>query len=225
MYNTQMPSKDELPTTKQLLRSTALAAGIAGVLLVTTVLPAEYGIDPTGIGNVLGLTEQGRIKTYLAEEAAADNRGTLLPVDMQIETPAPAAESVAPQSALPVWSQVANLLMPASHAQEAPVAAWKDTTTLTLKPGQGAEVKMTMKKGEAASYEWVVTGGVVNSDEHGDGNGNISYKKQRSVTKDTGVLTAAFDGSHGWFWRNRSEQPVTVTLRTKGTYSAIKRML
>ena len=26
-------------------------------------------------------------------------------------------------------------------------------------------------------------------------------------------MIAAFDGSHGWFWRNRSGAPVTITLR------------
>ena len=45
-----------LPTTGRLLKSTLVAAAIAGALLVTAVLPAEYGIDPTGIGRALGLT-------------------------------------------------------------------------------------------------------------------------------------------------------------------------
>jgi hypothetical protein len=40
----------------QLIRATLIAAIGAGVLLVTTVLPAEYGIDPTGMGEALGLT-------------------------------------------------------------------------------------------------------------------------------------------------------------------------
>ena len=33
-------------------------------------LTAEYGTDPTGVGNVLGLTEMGEIKQQLAREAA-----------------------------------------------------------------------------------------------------------------------------------------------------------
>jgi len=35
-------------------------------------LTAEYGTDPTGVGNVLGLTEMGEIKQQLAREAAED---------------------------------------------------------------------------------------------------------------------------------------------------------
>lgn len=56
----------------RLLRSTMIALAVAGLLLVTVVLPAEYGIDPTGVGRVLGLTRMGEIKTRLAKEAAAD---------------------------------------------------------------------------------------------------------------------------------------------------------
>ncbi|WP_341650143.1 hypothetical protein [Thauera humireducens] len=77
MYNTDLPKRADLPTTGKLLRSTALAALIAGGLLVTTVLPAEYGIDPTGIGRALGLTPMGEIKMSLAAEARAEERALL----------------------------------------------------------------------------------------------------------------------------------------------------
>jgi hypothetical protein len=50
MYNTDMPSRAELPSSAQLIRSTIIAAGVAAALLVTVVLPAEYGIDPLGSG-------------------------------------------------------------------------------------------------------------------------------------------------------------------------------
>jgi hypothetical protein len=60
------------PDSKRLLRSTLIAAVVAGILLVTVVLPAEYGIDPTRIGRVLGLTQMGEIKVRLAREVAAD---------------------------------------------------------------------------------------------------------------------------------------------------------
>jgi hypothetical protein len=60
------------PDARKLLRSTLIAAAVALVLLVTVVLPAEYGIDPTRIGRVLGLTQMGEIKVRLAREAAAD---------------------------------------------------------------------------------------------------------------------------------------------------------
>lgn len=43
-------------TPVSLLRTTSMAAAVAAVILLTVVLPAEYGFDPTGIGGRLGLT-------------------------------------------------------------------------------------------------------------------------------------------------------------------------
>ena len=65
------PPPDALaPTSRQLIRSTLLAVVVAALLLVTCVLPAEYGVDPTGVGRLLGLTQMGEVKMALAEEAA-----------------------------------------------------------------------------------------------------------------------------------------------------------
>jgi hypothetical protein len=72
VYNTDLPNRAELPSSKQLLRSTVLAAITAAALLVTIVLPSEYAIDHTGVGNVLGLTRMGEIKVQLAQEAAKE---------------------------------------------------------------------------------------------------------------------------------------------------------
>ena len=44
-----------LPTVPQLVRAIGVALLVAAVILVTAVLPAEYGIDPTGIGGRIGL--------------------------------------------------------------------------------------------------------------------------------------------------------------------------
>ena len=75
MYNSDTPSQAELPSSNQLIKSTILAAIAAIVILFTVVLPAEYGIDPTGVGKLLRLTEMGQVKQQLAEEAAADAAG------------------------------------------------------------------------------------------------------------------------------------------------------
>lgn len=47
----------QILATKSLLKSLVAALTLAILLFVTTVLPAEFGIDPTGIGTVLGLTD------------------------------------------------------------------------------------------------------------------------------------------------------------------------
>ena len=45
-----------LPSIAKLIKATVLALLVASVILISIVLPAEYGIDPTGIGKKLGLT-------------------------------------------------------------------------------------------------------------------------------------------------------------------------
>jgi hypothetical protein len=98
---------------------------------------------------------------------------------------------------------------------------------VTLKPNEGIEYKLIMVRGAVAQYAWKTDGGNVNYDLHGSPKGGgkeTSYKKGRDVAADSGTLTAAYDGSHGWFWRNRGTKDVTITLKTTGAYSEIKRM-
>jgi hypothetical protein len=211
MYNEDMPTRAELPTSRQLIRSTPIALTAAIVILVTAVLPGEYGIDPTGIGRLLGLAEMGEIKVQLAEEAEADRQRDL-------ENPVPVAPD---QSSSLVGRIFASLLISPAQAQAA-----ADEVSLTLDPGQGAEIKLVMTEGAKADFAWSVDGGVVNYDLHGDGGGNeISYQKDRAVEGHEGVLEAAFDGNHGWFWRNRGAGPVTVKLRVSGDYAEVKRLM
>lgn len=111
-------------------------------------------------------------------------------------------------------------------AQVANDSAWRDEMRVVLKPGQGAEVKLSMKAGEKAEFSWIAEGGVVNFDTHGDGGGqSISYEKGRAVPADDGSIQAAFNGNHGWFWRNRGDADVTVVVRARGQYAEMKRVL
>jgi hypothetical protein len=212
MYNTDMPTRAELPTSAQLIRSTIIAFITAAVLLVTVVMPSDYGIDPTGIGRALNLTEMGEIKKDLAAEAAADDA-------------AQAAAVPAVQSATAAAPVVSAAPAPApSPVAAAAAVVWRDETPVTLEPGAGIEIKLTMKEGDKALFDWAVQGGVVNFDTHGESfPRSISYEKGRGVASKQGELVAAFSGKHGWFFRNRGDAPVTVLLMTAGAYSEIDR--
>lgn len=220
MYNTDLPTRADLPTSAQLVRSTVIAAGVAAALLVTVVLPSEYGIDPTGAGRALGLTEMGEIKTQLAEEAEADRAK-----DQTGQTPAapvaPATPAPEQRSSL-LGSIFAQLVIGSAHAQTP--AAKSQEISVTLQPGEGTEVKADMKQGAKLTYSWKVEGGTVNHDTHGAGPGGkeVSYSKGRGVPGDKGEITAGFDGGHGWFWRNRGSAPVTVKLTASGDFGSLK---
>ncbi|MBT9475441.1 transmembrane anchor protein [Polaromonas sp.] len=222
MYNSDTPLRAELPTSKQLLRSTILAAISALVLLVAVVLPAEYGIDPTGVGRVLRMTEMGDVKQQLAAEAAADAAAAAPAA--QSPTTGMAGMAVANAAEPPAKAAVAAA--PKEPAKAAtPKIEWRDEMPVTLTPGEGTEIKLKMVEGAKAQYAWVVEGGEVNFDTHGDAPGkSISYEKGRGVSSDEGVLEAAFTGNHGWYWRNRGKSNVKVILRTRGDYTEIKKM-
>jgi hypothetical protein len=226
MYNTDLPTRAELPSSAQLLRSTAIAIVAAAGILVTIVLPAEYAIDPTGVGRMLRLTEMGEIKTQLAAEAETDR---LKDSQTTPASPAPAPDQ---RSSL-LGTVLAGLLLSPAHAGErvrlaqAP-ASRTDETVITLKPTEGVEYKLTMKAGAKVDFAWTAKDGVVNYDMHGTpgaGAKEKSYKNGRGSAGEQGVLTAEFDGSHGWFWRNRGKKDVTITLKTTGAYGEIKRMM
>lgn len=193
----------ELPSSRRLLKSTVAAIAAAAIILVTVVLPAEYAVDPTGLGRITGLTQMGEIKRQLAIEAEADRQR---------------------DRRSGVLTFLAQLFVSSAVAQ---TAERSDETKVTLRPNEGVEYKLVMAKDAKAEYSWSAAGGKVNYDLHGTpkaGGKETSYKKAVGVEQDSGTLTAAYDGSHGWFWRNRGSAEVTITLRTKGAYSEIKRI-
>ena len=191
MTNFESPVRSELPTTAQLNRATGLAALIAGTILVTTVLPAEYGIDPTGIGKSLGLKEMGDMK--------ASAQGV----------------EQAPPATTAVTAPVATATASSSGFQTGEV-------TLTLQPGEGREVKATMKAGEEFDFSWSTNGGAVNYDQHGEMAGAASgeYTSYEKGTKasSTGKFRAPFAGTHGWYWRNRTDGPAIITVKATGRF-------
>ncbi|PWS35898.1 transmembrane anchor protein [Falsiroseomonas bella] len=236
MFNAPLPRVEDLPSSAQLLRSTLVSAAIAGGLLVTVLLPAEYAVDPARIGRVLGLTQMGEIKRQLAEEAAADQaRGaSLAAIEQRM---AAVEEQMGRLEPLVALAQGIPSPPPASRpvaAAPAPVpsapagAGRSDETVLTLRPDQGIEIKLRMRRGAEARFAWRVNAGHVNFDTHGEPPNAArgfyhGYGTGRSVTQDEGRIVAAFDGTHGWFFRNRSGRTVTITLRTEGDYDTIIR--
>jgi len=201
---------------------------------------------------LLGLTEMGEIKTQLAEEAeldqaneeaaavqaspsatpqesASDNQPTAAQQASDVEPEqvaslVPDQEMVQPEASVALAEALAAEEAASQATEEA--ATWGDEVSFTLTPGEGTEYKLTMEEGAVATFAWVSDGGPLNFDTHGDGNGNsISYEKGRGVPEDEGELEAAFTGNHGWFFRNRNDNDVTVVLRVGGDYGELNKVL
>lgn len=230
MYNTNIPSDRELPSAVKLIKSTILAAVAASILLVTVVLPSEYGIDPTGFGEISGLKRMGEIKTSLAKEAEIEAQTNVEKSAQLTKT----ADAKIIEVTLPAVEVEAPMVITETEVTEAipsPAALsikadQNHEMTFTLAPDEAAEVKVTMTKGAKVTYIWQTDGGKSNFDVHGDSKKlKISYHPYYKGTdsKREGTLEAAFDGGHGWFWRNRTKNSLTITIKTSGEYTAIKR--
>lgn len=175
-----------------LAKATGGALVAAAAVLTLFVLPAEYGVDPTGVGTALGLTgmvagEKAETTTAAAEEAAPG--ATALPTKASIVRSTP-------------WRQ--------------------DDMTITLPPHSGQEVKAYMKQGDGFVFTWTATG-PVKAEMHGEkanaAEGEFTdYWKELALTSGQGDFTAPFDGTHGWYFRNKGDAPVTVTVKTVGFY-------
>lgn len=193
MHNANIPDYTELPSNKKLFKSTIIAVVSAVIILVTIVLPAEYGVDPTGIGSLTGLKRMGEIKTALAEELEADQ---------------PIAEVEATPNELPISDQQRS-----------------ETMSVTLGAGESTEIKITMQKNSSVDFNWSSNAAPPFYDLHGDSK-DISYHiyEKGTAASKQGSLVAAFDGNHGWYWKNRSNTPITITLTATGSYQDIKEM-
>ena len=189
--------REGLPSTKSLIKATGVAALIGLLVLIIAILPAEYGIDPTGLGQKMGLTMLSQAE---AAEPASPEAGS-------------SSDNLLALSAGPVWKTQSTLS--------------SDTTTVTLKPDEGLEVKATMNAGDRMVFNWASEGGPVNFDMHGerfnDGDNFTSYWQGRNEPAANGAFEAPFDGTHGWYWRNRGDETVTIVLQTSGFYDGISK--
>jgi len=205
MKRSNIHSDNELPSMGKLIKSTIVAICIAAIILVTVVLPAEYGLDPLGIGEMIGLAKMGQIKVSLAQEAAADKQ--VMATDVST-----------------VQSEQASKTDSDGAADKNEVGSNTDKIILTLDPNEGKEVKLTMTKGATVDYSWYTNSGKANFDTHADSKKlEIKYHnyEKGQLERSQGIMEAAFEGNHGWFWRNRTTETMTVTLEVSGDYTEV----
>lgn len=190
---------EPLPTLAQLFKALGIALIIAAVILITVVLPAEYDIDPTGIGKALGLTA---LNAENADESSTPLPATALPTEMP-----------------------AVIESPATTVTKSDVPFRSEQLSIQLQPGKGVELKAKMRKGDQFVFSWQTDGTKVFVDMHGekpnDGDKFISYWEEKQSDSANGAFIAPFDGSHGWYWRNTKTTPVTITIQVSGFYEKL----
>ncbi|MBI5075832.1 MAG: HupE/UreJ family protein [Nitrospirae bacterium] len=120
---------------------------------------------------------------------------------------------------------VAEAVAAAGNPEESQLSAWKDSITITIPAGSDKEYKFHLVKGASLEYLWKTDGEKLYYDFHGepkgDKTGYFESFKQGTNRQSNGSLTAPFEGTIGWYWKNTSHAPVSIVLQTRGTYQVI----
>ena len=174
---------------EQIAAAVGVALLVAGVALVIAVLPAEFGVDPTGLGRRLGLLAIADVKSQVTafeqtREAAGTTASTIVASDraLQHET---VTFTLAPREFVEYKYRL--------DKGQALLFSWQTTAPVNVEfhaEPDGAP------RGYAETYE-----------------------KQSGVEHATGTLTAPFAGIHGWYWENPTDAAITVTLTSAGFYN------
>jgi hypothetical protein len=208
----------EIPvhSTGTLLKATFAASAVAAIVLVIAILPAEYNIDPTGIGQSLGLTQLSQSNLALAEAASIPVENVVM-LDGDNNTGLVESVILLDGNMLADAPSVAEI----AQSRQSP-GVRSDIVTIDIPAGKGLEYKLLMGAFVHLEYEWNTDGEPLYFDFHGEPKGDkTGYFESFSITtsdKMKGSLTTPFAGSHGWYWKNRTDSVITVTLSTKGDY-------
>ena len=96
---------------------------------------------------------------------------------------------------------------------------------ITVPANKGIEYKLQMQQYDKVTYEWMTNGSSLYFDLHGEPEGDTTgyFESYAIATLDTmkGSFTAPFNGSHGWYWKNTSNNPVAIQLILNGQFQII----
>lgn len=196
--------KHKILDKKAIIKQVLIALVIGALLLVSAVLPAEYGIDPLGIGKATGFSKlyvQGNDTTQNVPASQPHKIIKLENVGSGPDVPRPtAADAPAPTN---------------------PLAERSDEISVVIPAGKGLEYKVNMLKYGTFKYEWSTNAGELYFDFHGEVKGNSNYFESYTIAYSNnmaGSFIAPFEGPHGWYFKNNSAKDITVIIRLEGQY-------
>lgn len=181
----------------KLARNTVVAIVIAIILLIIVVLPAEYDIDPTGMGAVLGikgLSSQAEVDTILPE--TGDTAITEAnPLHTNFDPP---LQFVEVDLILEPYGQGEFKLKMPENARLS--YSWDSGTDLVYADLHGH----TLITGEAGEEEEIV----------------VRYWETQEGTSESGEFGTPFKGDHGWYFLNLETRPISIKVSISGTFDS-----
>ena len=197
------------PSRKKLLIGSAAALALAAAGLVVFVLPAEYGIDPTGAGAALGLIKLAEPENiYLDRGQARTN--VLFPIELGPERDRFGAREMFAEKGVTV---------------PADAELRSDRFEIELQPYEGTELKYVLDEGAPMLFSWHATAPVkVDMHSHPFEGGDALTESFviKNLQSQNAVYVAPFTGIHGLYWQNRTLEPVTLTLEATGMITGSK---
>jgi hypothetical protein len=182
-------------------RTLALITGgglVAGTLIVVgAIMPAEFNVDPLGIGKLSGIARLW-----------APDENTWKPG---------AGMEPAHSSATPMTRTVMEIPLGASDWPEAALEY-----KFAMKPGE-----TLLYRWQALNEDGTPATIPVEFDFHGhtravdDQEMTVATYRKDQALSDSGSLMAPFDGIHGWYFRNHSPDPIRIRLEATGFYALI----
>ncbi len=183
-------------------KTLALIAGgglVAGALIVLgAIMPAEYNVDPLGIGKLSGVSRLWAPdeKTWEAGSGVAPANSGAGPIQRTTYA-IPLGASDWPEAALEI------------KVAMKPGQSYLYTWTVEASPGSTADLQ---------PIEFDFHGHTLAPD--GAAMTVAEYRKDKALS-DSGSLSAPFEGIHGWYFKNTNADPVTVRLTVEGFYDVI----
>lgn len=194
------------PSRKKALIWAGAAVVAAAAAWAIFILPAEKGIDPTGLGQKTGLTElsgDGKGNIYL--ERGLKRKGVVFPL---------------PDDTTPDEAALREALAANGVTLPADAKLVGDHWEVELAPYTNIEMKYRLAQGRPMIFSWRATA-PVHVDMHsvpddGGDEATESFVIEDAKAAQSSLYVAPFDGIHGWYWQNRSLEPVTVTVDAQG---------
>ena len=200
-------------TKGQILKSLIIALLIGAIVLLTAVLPAEYGLDPLGTGELFGFS-----KLYEGDKEINNTEPTSSLNYKKIKM-----ENIGSPVNVPKPTEADNPPPKIQYTKR------EDTITVIVPAEKGIEYKFKSLKYGSTKYEWTTDKGIVYIDFHGEVKQdnppkNVFYESYTLAYSNNmaGTLTAPFKGKHGWYFRNETKEDIVVTIKLKGQYELFK---
>jgi len=179
------------PTVKSLIFACIFSIILATIILFVAVLPAEFNIDPTGLGRKLGLTVLSQTVDATIKPSAISCSDDANLTDEKLGTTQ--------------WKDTVIITLPPKKGLEYKFSITKDET-----------LDFIWETVDKTKLYFDFHG-----EPKGDKTGYFKSFKESTDSQSSGSLVAPFTGAHGWYWENKTNQTVVIILKTRGNYKII----